>query len=96
MLSFVPSPIQPFDIIDHVKKTKIQMSVFEYLQSNPDQLDRLVQCVKNQTIPARQEVKKIIPDSPKNMPILNNLVITPPATPGKIEPFYVFLLINGY
>ncbi|KAH9309264.1 hypothetical protein KI387_037175, partial [Taxus chinensis] len=37
----IPSPTQPlatFDIIDHAKKTKIQMSEAEYLQSNPEQL----------------------------------------------------------
>lgn len=46
-LPALSSTYQPFDIIDHAKKTKIQMSEVEYLQSNPDQFDRLVKFVKD-------------------------------------------------
>lgn len=41
------SPYQTFDIIDHARKTKIQKSEIEHLQSNPDQFDRLVKFVKD-------------------------------------------------
>ncbi|XP_057834936.1 uncharacterized protein LOC131045367 [Cryptomeria japonica] len=42
---------QPFDIIDHTKKTKIQMSEVEYLKDNPEQFDRLAKFVKEKEKP---------------------------------------------
>lgn len=32
---------QPFDIIYHAKKSKIQMSEAEYIKANPNHFDRL-------------------------------------------------------
>ncbi|XP_059066828.1 uncharacterized protein LOC131857999 [Cryptomeria japonica] len=35
-----------FDFIEHCKKTKVQISQFEHLKKNPQQLDKLVHCIK--------------------------------------------------
>lgn len=47
--SFMNS-FQSFDILDHAKKTKIQMSEVEFLRSNPDQFDYLVKFVKEKDV----------------------------------------------
>lgn len=81
---------QAFDIIDHAKKTKIQMFEVEYLQVYPKQLDRLTKFVK-ESQPTQPHLA--LPES-KGMP--NNLVTIPSSVLGKVEPFYLSLVINGF
>lgn len=87
---------QVFDITDHARKTKIQMSKVEYLQANPGQFDRLVKFVKNKdTHPISSSTKNTLAiQEAKNLP--NNLITIPSSVSRKIESFYISLLINGF
>lgn len=83
---YLMNSFQSFDILDHARKTKIQMSEVEFLRSNLDQFDRLVKFVKEK-------------DTSSNLPNSNSLqnnLVTFPSPVEKIEPFYISLLINGY
>lgn len=62
----------------------------DYLQSNPNQLDRVTKFVKESHL---TQPHLISPES-KNMP--SNLVTIPSLVPRNIEPLYLSLLINGF
>lgn len=82
--SSLANSFQAFDIIDHAKKSKIQMSELEYLQAYPNQLDRLAKFVKESQLTQTHLVNPKV----KNVP--SNLVTIPSSVPGKIEPFLSF------
>ena len=82
--SSLENPFQAFDIIDHAKKTKIQMSEVKYRQGYPDQLDRLAKFVKE----SQPTQTHMVAPEVKNMP--NNLVTIPSSIPTKIERFFLF------
>lgn len=94
--STMPSAYQPFDIIDHAKKIKIQMFEVEYLQSKLGQFDRLVKFVKDKYLSStiNSSQGNLVSFEPRNLP--NNLVTIPSYVPRKIDPFYISLLINGF
>ena len=80
-----------FDIIDHINKTKISMSQAEYLKSNKDQLEKLVQFIKgDSTVHSSKGILK----TPKDGKTQNIVAATTPSN-EKIEPFFVSFLING-
>lgn len=58
-----PSLEESFDFLEHCKKTKVQISQFEYLKKNPQQLDKLVHCIKKDL---KQSHSNIHQESGKN------------------------------
>ena len=88
--SSLANSFKAFDIIDHAKRARIQRFEVEYLQAYPDQLERLNKFVKE----SQPTQTQIAVPKPKAFP--SNLVTIPSSVLGKIEPFYISLLINGF
>ena len=72
------------------------MSEAEYLKANPDQFDRLVKFVNDKKISPSRDTPPDISVTPKPKVSQSNLVSNPPTASGRIDPFFISLLVNGF
>lgn len=88
-----------FDFIEYCKKTKVQISQFEYLKKNPQQLDKLVHCIKKDFkqphSDVHQESSENFDDDEQEGFVSKESSLVATSFSNKPDPFYISLYIAG-
>lgn len=88
-----------FDSIEHCKWTKVQISQFEYLKKNLQQLYKLVHCIKKDlkklVFKIHQEPSDLSDPNEQKESILKEPSLIATTFFGKPDPFYISLHIAG-
>lgn len=86
-----------FDFIEYCKKTKVQISQFEYLKKNPQQLDKLVHCIKKDYkkphSDVHQESRENFDEDEQEGFVSKESSLVATSFSNKPDPFYISLYI---